>query len=106
MRVKIVNARLTTEDMVAQKLAALEATEDDVEVVGRSGNTLAITYRSSENRLRYNTFRWFTDPGGSAATFETSVYGRERDVEGLTDLLDKVVGQRRAGPVIALTDPA
>jgi len=90
MRVKVVNARLTTEDMVEQKLAALEATEDEVEVVGRSGNYLAITYRSAENRLRYNTFRWFTDPGGAAATFETSVYGRERDVEGLTDLLDKV----------------
>ena len=90
MRVMIVNSRLTTEAMVEQKLAALEATEDDVEVVGRSGNYLAITYRSSENRLRYNTFRWFTDPGGTAATFETSVSGRERDVEGLTDLLDKV----------------
>ena len=90
MRVKIVNARLTPEDMVEQKLAALEATEDEVEVVGRAGNYLAITYRSAENRLRYNTFRWFTDPGGRLATFETSVYGRERDVEGLTDLLDKV----------------
>jgi hypothetical protein len=90
MRVKIVNARLTTEDMVEQKLDGLEATEDDVEVVGRSADYLAVTYRSSENRLRFNTFRWFTDPGGTAATFETSVYGRQRDVDGLRDLLDKV----------------
>jgi hypothetical protein len=90
LRVKIVNARLTPAEMVEQKLAALEATEDDVEVVGRSTDTLAVTYRSSENRLRHNTFRWFTDPGGGFATFETSVYGRERDVPGLTDLLDKV----------------
>jgi hypothetical protein len=90
LRVKIVNARLTPEEMVEQKLAALESTEDDVEVIGRSTDTLAVTYRSGENRLRYNTFRWFTDPGGGFATFETSVYGRERDVLGLTDLLDKV----------------
>ena len=90
MRVKIVNARMTTEDMVEQKLAGLEATEQDVEVVGRSADYLAVTYRSAEDRLRYNTFRWFTDPGGTAATFETSVYGRERDLEGLGDLLDKV----------------
>lgn len=90
MRVKIVNARMTPEDMVEQKLAGLEATEDDVEVVGRSADYLAVTYRSAENRLRYNTFRWFTDPGGTAATFETSVYGRERDRAGLIDLLDKV----------------
>jgi hypothetical protein len=90
LRVKIVNARLTPEEMVQQKLDALESTEDDVEVIGRSGDTLAITYRSSENRLRYNTFRWFTDPGGGFATFETSVYGRQRDALGLTDLLDKV----------------
>jgi hypothetical protein len=101
MRVKIVNARLTTEEMVEEKLDGLEATEDDVEVVGRSSDYLAVTYRSSENRLRYNTFRWFTDPGGTAATFETSVYGRERDVAGLRDLLDKV-----AASVERVTDPA
>ncbi len=101
MRVKIVNARMTPTEMVEQKLAALEATEDDVEVVGRSADTLAITYRSGENRLRYNTFRWFTDPGGGFATFETSVYGRERDVAGLTDLLDKV-----AASVTRVTAPS
>jgi hypothetical protein len=90
MRVKIVNARLTPSEMVEQKLAALEATEDEVEVIGRSADSLAVTYRSAENRLRYNTFRWFTEPGVGFATFETSVYGRARDVEGLGDLLDKV----------------
>lgn len=90
MRVKIVNARMTPTEMVAQKLAALEATEEDVEVIGQGTDTLAVTYRSGENRLRYNTFRWFNEPGVGFATFETSVYGRERDVDGLTDLLDKV----------------
>ncbi|WP_372735629.1 hypothetical protein [Nocardioides sp.] len=90
MRVKLVNARMTPEEMVAQKLAALQSTEDDVQIVGRSSDTLAITYRSSANRLRYNTFRWFTDTGGGFATFETSVYGRAQDVPGLTDLLDQV----------------
>jgi hypothetical protein len=101
LRVKVVNARLTPTEMVDQKLAALESTEEDVEVVGRSSDTLAVTYRSGENRLRHNTFRWFTDPGGGFATFETSVYGRERDVLGLTDLLDKV-----AASVTRLTAPA
>ncbi len=90
MRVKVVNARLTPEEMKDQKLDALELAEDDVKVVGEFADTLAITYRSDENRLRYNTFRWFTDPGGGFATFETSVYGRERDLDGLTDLLDQV----------------
>jgi hypothetical protein len=101
MRVKIVNARLTPPEMVEQKLQALEATEDDVEVLTRGTNTLAVTYRSGENRLRFNTFRWFTDPGGGFATFETSVFGRERDVEGLTDLLDEV-----AASVSRVTDPS
>ena len=90
MRVKIVNARLTTEDMVEQKLAGPRGDR------GRRRGRRPVRRLPrgdlpvGENRLRYNTFRWFTDPGGSAATFETSVYGRERDVEGLTDLLDKV----------------
>jgi len=101
MRVKVVNARLTPSEMVEQKLEALELSEDDVEVVGRSTDTLSVTYRSAENRLRHNTFRWFNEPGVGFATFETSVYGRERDVDGLTDLLDKV-----SASVERVTDPA
>ena len=101
MRVKIVNARLTPSEMVAQKLTALEATEDDVEVLGQGTDSLSITYRSGENRLRYNTFRWFSDVGAGFATFETSVFGRQGDVEGLRDLLDKVSAsvERITGPV-------
>ena len=90
MRVKIVNARMTPPEMVEQKLAGLEATEEDVEVIGRSTDSLSVTYRSGENRLRYNTFRWFNEPGVGFATFETSVYGRAVDLDGLVDMLDKV----------------
>lgn len=91
MRVKLVSERVTPEVMVAQKLAAFESGYPDVSVRGSSPDTLAVTYRAlPENWLRFNTFRWFTRPGSTEAVVEVSVFGRERDLPGLDDLLDQV----------------
>ncbi len=99
MRVKLVNANLTPAQMVEQKLAALQSGYEDVSVVGRSEDTLAVTFRSlPENWLRYNTFRWFTPDDSDLAAFETSVNGRERDQRGLRDLLDQISASAQRVP--------
>lgn len=91
MRVKLVSERVPPAVMVAQKLAAFESGYPDVTVRGSSPDTLAVTYRAlPENWLRFNTFRWFTRPGSTEAVVEVSVFGRERDLPGLDDLLDQV----------------
>lgn len=78
---------------VAAKLAALRSSESyaDVRVLLQTSDTLALTYRSSpENWLRYNTFRWFAQPGSNTAAVEISVNGRAQDQAGMSDLLETV----------------
>lgn len=96
MRVKLVSERVAPAQMVEQKLAALEAGYPDVTVRGSSPDTLAVSYRSlPENWRRFNTFRWFTRPSSTEAVVEVSVFGRERDLPGLDDLLDQVAASLR-----------
>jgi hypothetical protein len=91
LRVKLVNEHQTPAEMVASKEAAVASIYDDVEVTTETEDVLAFTYRTSDsNRLRFNTFRWFTREGGTTAEFEMSVVGRDADQDGLEDLLDHV----------------
>jgi hypothetical protein len=91
LRVKIINEHRTNEEMVAAKLAAVEEGYADVQVVGRTSDTLSFRYRDpGTDRLRFDTFQWFTPTGGATAEFEMSVVGRQADVIGLEQLLDHV----------------
>lgn len=91
MRVKRTTEHKSKSDMVAQKLAAMLAGYDDVEVLGRTDDLLSFSYRdATRNTRRFNTFRWFSVPGETEARFEMSVVGREVDRAGLADLLEQV----------------
>jgi hypothetical protein len=91
MRVKIINEHKTNAEMVAQKKAAMMAIYDDVQFTGESDDLISFRYREPDsNRLRFNTFKWFTPPGSTTAEFEMSVVGRSVDQDGLEDLLDHV----------------
>jgi len=83
----------TPAGQVAGKLLALRAAAGvtEVRVLDQTSDTLAVTYRAlPQNWLRYNTFRWFAEPGSSTAAVEISVNGRAQDQEGMTDLLERV----------------
>ena len=90
LRLKIVNQRLTPAQMVAEKLSAIEAIYDDVVLLRQDEDELSFSYRDGNDRQRFNTFRWFTAPGGSFAEFEMSVVGREADEDGLAALFERV----------------
>ena len=78
-------------DMVIQKLAAMQAGYEDVEILGQTQELLSFSYRdATRNVQRFNTFRWFSLPGEDEARFEMSVVGREVDVPGLQELFDRV----------------
>jgi hypothetical protein len=85
VRMKTINTRLTPAAMVAAKRVGL-AKVDVVEWLSQTEESLKFTYRTTNNRLRFNYFRWFSAPGDGSATLEMSVVGRERDVPGLDDL--------------------
>jgi hypothetical protein len=90
LRLKIVNERLAPAQMVGQKLAAIESIYEDVEVIGQDNDELSFSYRDGNDRQRFNTFKWFTAPGGGLAEFEMSVVGRRADVDGLESLFEHV----------------
>jgi hypothetical protein len=91
LRVKLVNEHKSKAAMVSQKLAAMQAGYEDVAVLGQTQDLLSFSYREPDtNRLRFNTFQWFSVPGEDEAVFEMSVVGREADRTGLDDLQDQV----------------
>ena len=91
VRVKLVNEHRTPAEMAAGKLAAVRAIYDDVKVLARTDDMLSFRYRDpDQNTRRFNTFTWFTSPGGTLAEFEMSVVGREADIPGLDSLRDHV----------------
>ena len=91
LRVKLVNEHRTTAEMVAEKASAVAALYDDVHVLAHTDDLLSFRYREPDtNRLRFNTFTWFTPPGASTAEFEMSVVGRRVDRPGLARLRDHV----------------
>jgi hypothetical protein len=90
LRVKIVTQRLTPQQMVDQKIAAMESIYDDVEVVESDEDEVYFTYRDGLDHQRHNLFRWVAAPGQTAASFEMSVAGRAVDVPGLKALIEHV----------------
>jgi len=91
LRVKLSNEHKSKEAMVAQKLAAMQAGYEDVEILGQTQDLLSFSYRDpTTDRKRYNTFRWFGIAGETEAKFEMSVVGREVDRAGLEDLMEQV----------------
>ena len=97
LRVKLVNTHQTPAQMVAAKWAALADSPDSDEsfpgltLLERTDDTLSFTYRVPRSQiLRYNTFRWITPPSSTEVGVEMSVAGRERDQQGMSDLLDRV----------------
>ena len=91
LRVKLVFEHKTKEEMVAQKLAAMQAGYDDVQILGQTQDLLSFSYREPDTDVqRFNTFRWLSVPGSDEALFEMSVVGRAADRDGLDDLLENV----------------
>lgn len=86
----VLGQRLAPKSLVEQKLDAFRSLFEDVHVLVKSDDMIALSYRDPQsNWLRYNTFRWFADTNGTAAV-EVSVAGRSQDLPGLDDLLARV----------------
>lgn len=89
IRVLPLQARDTpTENRDARK-AKFQKSYRDVQVLRLQPDSIWFSYRTGENYKRFNYFAWVTLPGSPYAGFELSVAGRDRDREGLADLLQK-----------------
>ncbi|WP_210649565.1 hypothetical protein [Nocardioides sp. SYSU D00065] len=103
MRVEQINSQdITIEDAIDIRIARLGAEQDDFEPLRRGFDSLEYTYRSNEGNLRHSFMRWLDLDGSGQADVEIVVHGRERDVAGARDLIDRVAeGMRGASGGVA-----
>ena len=72
--------------------------QQDVFIVDRGRDSLEYTYRSNEGNARHSFMRWLDLDASGQADAEIVVHGREVDVDGTRDLIQRVGdGMREAG---------
>jgi len=93
LRVKIIDNHKLPTDEVLDRIAGFDRAYDDFDVIERTDNAVFFSFRDTNNRFRFNFFRWFVAPGSQEATLEMSVAGRAQDEEGLRALFDAFAEQ-------------
>lgn len=103
MRVEQIDSQdITIEDAIDIRVERLRAEQEDVVIVSRGSSSLEYTYRSNEGNARHSFMRWLDLDSSGQADVEIVVHGRERDVPGSKDLIERVAEGMRgatAGPV-------
>lgn len=90
LRVKAIDNHKQAVDEVIDKVAGFDrAYDDDYDVLDQTEDSVAFTFRTEDDHLRYNFFRWFTAPGANEATLEMSIAGRQVDEPGMRALFEQ-----------------
>ena len=99
MRIEQINSQdITIEDAINIRIERLREEQEDVFIVDRGAETLEYTYRSNEGNARHSFMRWLDLDASGQADVEIVVHGRERDVDGASDLIRRVAeGMEGAG---------
>ena len=96
MRVEQITSQdLTIEQAVDNRVARLYAEQAGVTIEDRGPNSLEYTYRSNEGNARHSFMRWVDTDADGQADVEIVVHGRERDVPGTSDLIERVAAGLR-----------
>ena len=98
MRIEQIDSQdIAIEDAIDIRIERLRKEQDDVVIVARGSATLEYTYRSNENNARHTFMSWLDLDASGQADVEIVVHGRERDVPGTSDLIQRVsAGMRGA----------
>jgi len=99
MRIEQINSQdITIEDAIDIRIERLDDEQRDVFIVDRGSDSLEYTYRSNEGNARHTFMRWLDLDASGQADVEIVVHGREADVDGTRDLIQRVGdGMRGAG---------
>jgi hypothetical protein len=91
MRIEQIDSQdITIEDAIDIRIERLLEEQDDVRILDRGASTLEYTYRSNEDTARHSFMRWLDLDKSGQADVEIVVHGREADVDGARDLIEKV----------------
>ena len=99
MRIEQINSQdITIEDAIDIRIERLIDEQEDVVIVDRGADSLEYTYRSNEGNARHSFMRWLDLDASGQADVEIVVHGREVDVPGTSDLIQRVAdGMQGAG---------
>ncbi|PKH37896.1 hypothetical protein SAMN05192575_101969 [Nocardioides alpinus] len=91
MRIEQINSQdITIEDAIDIRVRRLRDEQEDVFIVDRGADSLEYTYRSNEGNARHSFMRWLDLDASGQADVEIVVHGREVDVDGTRDLIQRV----------------
>ncbi len=106
MRIEQINSQdITIEDAIDIRIERLLDEQEDVTIRERGANSLEYTYRSNEGNKRHSFMRWLDLDRSGQADVEIVVHGRERDVEGTSDLIRRVAEGMRGATAQAIELP-
>lgn len=86
---QVTSQRQTVSRILADRIADLDASTEDLVVVAQTADSLEFTYVSG-GYLRYGFLRWLDLAGAGMADLEIAVTGREADVAGARALVATV----------------
>lgn len=91
MRIEQINSQdITIEAAIDIRIERLRAEQDGVSIEDRGPDSLEYTYRSNEGNARHSFMRWLDLDASGQADVEIVVHGREVDVAGTSDLIQRV----------------
>ena len=98
MRIEQITSQdVTIEQAVDTRVARLRAEQEGVRIRNRGQDSLEYTYRSNEGNARHSFMRWVDTDADGQADVEIVVHGRERDVPGTSDLVERVAAGLQGG---------
>ena len=75
--------------VLANRKVALDEDEVNLEFVSETADSLHFTY-TADDHLRHGLLTWVPVPGTSTAQVEVAISGRDVDVPGMQDLIERV----------------
>ncbi len=98
MRIEqITSQNVSITQAVDTRITRLGEEQEGFEPIDRGADSLEYTYVSDEGNARHSFMRWIDTDNDGEADVEIVVHGRERDVPGTRDLIDRVATGVRAG---------
>lgn len=94
---QVVSQNDPIEDILSDRIVDLRAEEVDVEILDRGVDSLEFTYVSSDQHLRHGFLKWLDLSGSGFAEVEVAITGREADVPGAAELIERVAAGIRLG---------
>lgn len=95
---KVASQRESVSNILTARIDALGSAPGvlDLQILERTSSTLTVSYLNTRQHRRFQTIRWVSPANSGMAEVELVVNGRERDLPGMSVLLDQMTTTLRS----------